>query len=83
MRDIWVVSNDRRNFDTFMSEASKVAQFDFEIKNKMIHYLEHPSELNDAPPSRVFLLGSYFKRMDWDLIEKIIATKGHRSLLIR
>lgn len=81
MRDIFVVAGNLREYNNLVNQAHE--QWDYELKNRMVHYVSHPEILQSWRGCRVFLYGTYFKRPDFELIEQIIRDNGYRRLLIR
>lgn len=80
-RDIFVVCQTKTQYENLIVAAR--IPWDFEIKHKMVHFVEDASDLNGIPPSRVFLFGSYFKRRDWQRIEESILANKHMKLKCR
>lgn len=81
MRDIFVVAGNHREFHNLIGHAH--VQWDYELKNKMVHYVSSALQLEHVHGARVFVYGTYFKRKDWELIEALIQSGGNRKLLIR
>lgn len=80
MRDIFVVTNHKKYYYLVLREAQQA--WDFEIKHKLVHWVNDASDLICAP-ARVMLCGKYFMRPDWPLIERVIRQQGHVTLLVR
>lgn len=80
-RDIWVVAYTRKQFDMLCGMASE--WWDFELKNRMVRYVEDSEQLRGLKPCRVFVFGSYFKRADWQKIYEEILINKHIMLKIR
>lgn len=81
LRDIFVVAGNHREYQNLL--ASAYEQWDYELKNKMVHEVIHPDVLRGWHGCRVFLYGTYFKRLDFEVIEQVIRDNGCRKLLIR
>lgn len=81
MIDIFVVAGNRKQFMNICAKAQK--HWKKELQNKQVHYIEDFSEIEDVPPSRVFLYGTYKRRRDWKIVEFTIKSGNHRILEIR
>lgn len=81
MRDIFVVCRTKAEFKVLLGMASQF--WDFELKRRMVHFVESADTLKGIAPCRVFLFGSYFKRRDWIEIQAAIVSSGHSPLRIR
>lgn len=81
MLDIFVVAGNYAQYLHLINEAQE--QWKKELENKQVHYVDNWEMLRGIKGARVFCYGSYFKRPDWEMIEREIRQGGHRRLLIR
>ncbi len=81
MRDIFVIAQSQQEFDALCESAQE--HWKYELKHKMVHEVQHPSELKTKAPCRVFLVGSYYKRSDWPELNLMISLYKHKALLLK
>lgn len=79
--DIFVVAGSKKEFDNLCTHAAE--QWNRELRNKQVHYVEDASDLEMADSARVFCYGTYHQRPDWETIYYKIVEGGHRMLRIR
>lgn len=80
--DIFVVAGNHREFKNLYAQARDEWGRQG-LRDRQIHYISHPDELEGVHGARVFLYGTYFKRLDWSTIEEKLKTGDNRPLLIR
>ncbi len=82
MIDIFVVAGTYQQFLNLCSIAQQ--PWGRELKNKQVHYINHPDDLDGVPVGvRMFLYGTYQRRDDWETIRERLLQAGHRVLTMR
>lgn len=81
MNDIFVVSGNLREYQAFINSAYE--QLERQIKRHQVRFVYSPPQLEISRPARVMLVGNYFKRKDWERMEKTIKDFRHRSMIIK
>lgn len=81
MRDIFIVAGTKIEYNFLINNAQEA--WKYEIAHRLVHNVNHASELKGIEPCRVFLVGTYFKRKDWPDIDMAIRFWKHSRLLIR
>ena len=81
-RDIFILAGSHREYEKVLVVGA--APFAYEIKNKMVHYIDHPDMIATIPfGARVILYGTFAKRFDWPLIQRLMAKHKTRYLLVQ
>lgn len=82
IRDIFVITETEQAYDMIIDSAR--VPWDYEIKHKMVHRIENAEHLRGIPaPARIFCVGKFERRPDWqELLEAIIIGR-HAKLEVR
>jgi hypothetical protein len=81
MLDIFVVAGNYEQYQFICDQAQEA--WKEELKRKQVHYVEGPDTLSGVHGARVFLVGTYYMRPDWEAIDMAIRNGGHRPLLMK